>query len=56
MVHVALGQATVVLFALAGLILVPGTGGGPHLTVPAVILSLGAAIYNARVLLVEIIR
>jgi len=56
MAHVVLGQAAVVPFALAGLTLILGTGGGPYLTVPAVISSFGAAIYNAWVLLVEIIR
>jgi hypothetical protein len=55
MAHVALGQAAMTLFALAGLTLILGSGEGLYLMAPAVLLSIGAAIYNAWVLLVEIV-
>jgi hypothetical protein len=56
MVHAALGPAAVLLFALAGPTLLLGAGEGRYLMAPAVLSSFGAAIYNAWVLLVEIVR
>jgi hypothetical protein len=54
--RVAIGNAAILSFALAGLTLLVQTGGGLYWLLPAVTLGSTAGVFNAWVLLVEIIR
>lgn len=56
LVHIVLGRIGVLFFAAAGMTLMFGVGGGLYWAAPALIFSLGAAVYNAWVLLIEIVR
>ena len=47
---------TALLFALAGVSLILGVGGGLYLLVPAILLAIIGGVLNAWVLLVEILR
>jgi hypothetical protein len=52
----AMGILAVALYAVAGITVVAGTGGGLYWLVPAMLLCLGRAILDSWVLLVEINR
>jgi hypothetical protein len=54
--RVAVGNAAILPFVLAGLTLLLHAGGGLYWLLPAVTLASAAGVYNAWVLLVEIIR
>jgi hypothetical protein len=56
MIRVLVGQAAVLPFLVAGITLVLHAGGGLYWLLPGVILASAAGVYNAWVLLVEIVR
>ena len=55
-VRIAIGQIASLPMAIAGASLIAGEGGGLYWLVPAVICCLVGSMFNAWVLLVEIIR
>ena len=55
-VRVAAGEATLLLFALAGVTLLLHGGGGLYWILPAMVLGQAVGVYNAWVLLIEIVR
>jgi hypothetical protein len=54
--RVAAGEAAILPFAVAGITLVIGSGGGLYWLLPGVTLANAVGVYNAWVLLVEIVR
>jgi len=56
MVRIVAGQAAILSFLLAGATLLLHSGGGLYWLLPGVILASAAGIYNAWVLLVEVVR
>jgi hypothetical protein len=56
LVRIVAGQAAIVPFVVAGLSLILHAGGGLYWLLPGIVLANAAGVYNAWVLLVEIIR
>jgi hypothetical protein len=54
--RIGIAQAAALPFPVAGASLLLQTGGGPYWLVPGIVLCLVVAVFNAWVLLIEIVR